>query len=237
MELIPAIDIIDGKCVRLKQGRFEEKTIFNDDPVAIAKRWEAEGAGRIHLVDLEGSRQGRPIELNTLKRIRSAVNIPLQLGGGVRKEEDIINILNAGADRVILGTSVALDTNFAAYILNKYADKIIIGIDAKDGFVAVSGWEQVTAKKAVEFAGEMETLGARRIIYTDISRDGMMVGANVSAMEIMANSVGIPVIASGGVSSYDDINKLRDLGVIEGAIIGKALYTGDISLVEANQWK
>lgn len=237
MELLPAIDMIDGKCVRLRQGKFDDKTIFSDNPADIARKWEEEGAARIHLVDLEGSRQGRPLEVDTVKKIRKSVSIPLEIGGGVRNEEHIKIWLDAGVDRVILGTSIAADADFAEKIFAKYGEHIIVGIDAKDGFVAVKGWEEVTEKKAVLFALEMMELGAKRVIYTDISRDGMMMGANIDAMKEMASALGIPVIASGGVSTYKDLELLSKISNIEGAIIGKALYTGDISLKEALKWK
>lgn len=238
MKLIPAIDLIDGKCVRLKQGDFNQKTIFSDKPEEVAKKWEEEGASLIHLVDLEGSRQGFPIEIETIKKIKKSVSIPIEIGGGVRKLEDIEKLFDAGVNYVILGTSVAANEDFAKEAFEKYGDSIIVGIDAKDGYVAVKGWEEVTKYKAIEFAQKMESLGAKKIIYTDISRDGMMQGVNDVAMKIMAESLNIPVIASGGVSTYEDIKKLKAIEKygVEGAIIGKALYTGDIILSEALKW-
>ena len=237
MEFLPAIDIIDGKCVRLRQGKFEDKTIFSDDPVSIAKKWEEQGATRIHIVDLEGSRQGQPLEISTVENIKKAVNIPLQVGGGVRTETHIKAWIDAGADRVILGTSVAYDSNFAKKMFKTYDDKLILGIDAKNGLVAIKGWEEITEKKAIDFALEMVKLGAKRVIYTDISRDGMMMGVNIEAMKEMASCLPIPVIASGGVSSYKDIEMLSEISNIEGIIIGKALYTEDICLKEVLKCK
>ncbi|MBP5274394.1 MAG: 1-(5-phosphoribosyl)-5-[(5-phosphoribosylamino)methylideneamino]imidazole-4-carboxamide isomerase [Abditibacteriota bacterium] len=236
MEIIPAIDIIDGQCVRLVKGDFARKTVYSEDPAETAKRW-AEHAGAIHLVDLEGSRQGRPLELSTLSAIRNSVDCLLEYGGGVRCEDHIKAILDSGADRVILGTSAASDEEFARDMLYSYGDKIVIGIDTKDGMVAIHGWEKTTALTGIGFAQKMEKDGARRIIYTDISRDGMMAGANVPAMKKMAESVSIPVIASGGISSIEDIKALSALGLLEGAIIGKALYTGAIDIKEAVKWK
>lgn len=235
MLIIPAIDMIDGEAVRLVQGDFSKKTVYDSDPVSVAKKWRDAGAELIHLVDLEGSRQGHPIETETVRKIKEAVGIPVEIGGGVRKEEDIETFISAGADYVILGTSVAGNDEFAKRILEKYGDRIVIGIDAKNGFVAVKGWETVTEFEAVEFAQKMESFGAKRIIYTDISRDGMMKGVNKEAMKKMAQSLNIHVTASGGVSTYDDIKTLKEIESfgVKSAIIGKALYTGSIDLKTA----
>lgn len=235
MLIIPAIDLINGEAVRLIQGDFSKKTVYDSDPVSVAKKWAEAGAELIHLVDLEGSRQGHPIEAETVRKIKEAVNVPLEIGGGVRREEDIETFLSAGADYVILGTSVASDEDFAKKVLSEYGEKIVVGIDAKNGYVAVKGWETVTELEAVEFAGKMESFGAKRIIYTDISKDGMMQGVNADAMKKMAESLSIPVTASGGVSSLEDIVKLKNLEKygINSAIIGKALYTGAIDLKQA----
>lgn len=235
MLIIPAIDLINGEAVRLIQGDFSKKTVYDSDPVSVAKKWAEAGAELIHLVELEGSRQGLPIEAETVRKIKEAVNVPLEIGGGVRREEDIETFLSAGADYVILGTSVASDEDFAKKVLLEYGEKIVVGIDAKNGYVAVKGWETVTELEAVEFAGKMESFGAKRIIYTDISKDGMMQGVNADAMKKMAESLSIPVTASGGVSSLEDIVKLKNLEKygINSAIIGKALYTGAIDLKQA----
>ena len=229
--------MMDGKCVRLVQGKFDKATIFSADPTKIAIRWESEGAKRIHLVDLNGSRFGKPQELSTIKRIIDAVNIPVQLGGGIRTIETAKEFINIGVDRVIIGTSAALDETFAKKIFTELGENVILGIDAKDGFVAVKGWEELTKLEAVEFAIKMQGLGAKRIIYTDISRDGMMAGVNLNAMKKMAESLNIPVIASGGVTTIKDLHLLSELGSvgIEGAIVGKALYKGSIKLSEATQ--
>ncbi|MBQ0105140.1 MAG: 1-(5-phosphoribosyl)-5-[(5-phosphoribosylamino)methylideneamino]imidazole-4-carboxamide isomerase [Armatimonadetes bacterium] len=235
MLIIPAIDLIDGEAVRLVQGDFSKKTVYDSDPAQVAKKWQSAGAELIHLVDLEGSRQGHPIECDTVRKIKSSVDIPLEIGGGVRRKEDIEKFLEAGADYVILGTSVASDEEFAKEVLGNYGDRIVIGIDAKNGLVAVKGWEKVTDLEAVSFAKKMESFGAGRIIYTDISRDGMMQGVNVEAMKKMAESISVPVTASGGVSSYEDIIKLKEIECfgVRSAIIGKALYTGAIDLKKA----
>ncbi|MGI6296638.1 MAG: 1-(5-phosphoribosyl)-5-[(5-phosphoribosylamino)methylideneamino]imidazole-4-carboxamide isomerase [Armatimonadota bacterium] len=235
MEIIPAIDMMDGKCVRLVQGRFDQSTVFSDDPVDAARRWVDEGAGRLHLVDLNGSRFGALQETETIKRIISAVNIPVQLGGGIRTLEIAQNMIDLGVDRVILGTSAALDFALAESIFQRLGEKAVLGIDAKDGYVAIKGWTEITGETAVEFALKMQDMGAKRIIYTDISRDGMLKGVNIPAMKQMAESVDMPVIASGGVSSIDDIEKLKaiECAGIEGVIVGKALYTGDLTLKNA----
>jgi len=235
MEIIPAIDIMNGKCVRLVQGRFDQATVFSDDPVQMAKRWEDEGALRLHIVDLNGSRLGSPQEIDIIKQIVAAVRIPVQVGGGVRTLETARIMLDLGVDRVIIGTSAALDTDLAAQFFDKLGEHAVLGVDARDGKVAVKGWEEITEEDATEFARRMSLLGARRLIYTDISRDGMLQGANVSAMKRMAEAVKIPVIASGGVSTLEDIRKLKALKSVgvEGAILGKALYAGKLTLREA----
>ena len=232
MEIIPAIDMMGGKCVRLVQGDFDQSTVFSDDPVDAAKRWVDEGATRLHLVDLNGSRAGAPQETETIRRILAAVNIPVQLGGGIRSLETARAMIELGVGRVIIGTSAALDTTLAETIFGNLGDKAVLGVDAKDGFVAIKGWKEITSETAVDFALRMQGIGAKRVIYTDISRDGMLQGVNVQAMTEMADALDIPVIASGGVSTLEDIRKLKDTGV-EGAIVGKALYTGNLSLSEA----
>lgn len=232
LEIIPAIDMMDGKCVRLVQGKFDQSTVFSDDPVDAAKRWLDEGATRLHLVDLNGSRMGAPQEIPTIKRILAAVNVPVQLGGGIRTLQTALDMVGMGIGRVIIGTSAALDKAAATAIFGELGEQAVLGVDAKDGYVAVKGWQEVTGETAVEFARRMQTIGAQRVIYTDISRDGMLQGINASAMKEMAEALDIPVIASGGVSTLEDIRILKTTGV-EGAIVGKALYTGDLSLADA----
>lgn len=234
-QILPAIDMMDGKCVRLVQGKFDQATVFADDPVEMAKRWADGGAEWLHLVDLNGSRIGAPQETETIKRIRSAVDTPIQLGGGIRSLEIARQMIDVGVTRVIIGTSAALDSDLALTIFQELGEQAVLGVDAKDGKVAVKGWEETTSEGAIDFAIRMQGLGAKRVIYTDISRDGMMQGANIDAMKRMAQALDIPVIASGGVSTIDDITKLAaldDIG-IEGAILGKALYTGAVSLEAA----
>ncbi len=235
MELIPAIDILDGKCVRLVQGDFSKSTVFSGEPVEIAQKWQSQGAKRIHIVDLNGSRKGRSCELETVRKIVDAISIPVQLGGGIRTMEHATQALDTGVDRVIIGTTAALDNRLAETMFSELGEQAILGVDAKDGFVAVQGWEMLTREPAIEFAKRMQHKGVKRVIYTDISRDGMMQGVNLEAMQKMTDALSIPVIASGGVSSQKDIDSLSSLSAngLEGAILGKALYTGAIDLAEA----
>ena len=235
MEIIPAIDMMDGKCVRLVQGKFDQSTVFGDDPAEMAKRWQDQGARRLHLVDLNGSRLGAPQETQSIKRIIGSVTIPVQLGGGIRSLEIARQMLDIGVGRVIIGTSAALDSNLAETVFHELGEQAVLAIDARDGRVAVKGWEETTPQTAVDFARAMQALGARRVIHTDISRDGMLQGANIPAMKQMAEAIDIPVIASGGVTSVEDIIGLKALGNIgvEGAILGKALYTEALTLADA----
>jgi len=235
MQIIPAVDIRGGKCVRLLQGDFSRETVFADDPVAMAEHWASLGAERLHVVDLDGAKTGRPQNAGVIGRIAEALHIPIQMGGGIRTPEIAREMLALGLDRVIIGTTAALDRDLAASMFLEFGERLILGLDARDGLVAIRGWQEGTGLRAVEFARDMESLGARRIICTDISRDGMLEGVNLPAMEEMARGVAIPVIASGGVSPLDDIRALKTLEPlgIEGVITGKALYTGALDLREA----
>lgn len=232
MIIFPAIDIINGKCVRLTQGKYDEKTIYSDEPWETAQRWQSKGAEFLHVVDLDGAKQGKPVNCETIKRIINSVNIPVQIGGGIRTIEHIKAAFESGVARVILGTSAVNDRPFVEKALGMYGDKIAIGIDAKNGYAAVSGWEVTSNIAAVQLACTMQLLGAKTIIYTDISKDGMLAGPNLNAMKEMVESTSMNVIASGGISSIDDVINLKKTGVA-GAIIGKALYTGAIELDEA----
>ncbi len=233
MKLYPAIDIIDGKCVRLVQGDYSQKTTFSDSPTEVAKRWESQGGDLIHIVDLDGARSGNQDNLEVIRKIAASVSVPIEVGGGVRSLEAAERLLSAGVSRVIIGTAALKTPDLVRAAVEKYGDKIAVGIDAKDGFAAVCGWEEVSSVCAVDLAREMQSLGVKYIIYTDIATDGMLKGANTAAMEEMVNAVPkVNIIASGGVSSTDDIKALEAAGV-EGAIIGKALYTGALSLSEA----
>lgn len=232
MIVYPAIDIKDDRCVRLLQGRFDDVTVYGDDPVQMASKWVSLGAKWLHIVDLDGARgeysNNRKIILDIIKKH----SVSVQTGGGIRTMEDIEQILSAGASRAILGTSAVRKPELVKEALSKYPDKIVVGIDAKDGMVAIEGWEQVSSYTAVDFAKSMEQLGCRVIIYTDIDTDGMLTGPNLKAMEEMVNSVSMEVIASGGVSSLQDLKDLKEIGA-SGAITGKAIYTGAIDLAEA----
>ena len=232
MIIYPAIDIIDGKCVRLQQGSYSDVTIFGDSPVEMAKKWQSQGAGYLHVVDLDGARSGNSENAEIIKQIACNLSIPVQLGGGIRSLATIEKILSNGVSRVILGTSAVNDQEMLKAAIKEYKDKIAVGIDAKDGKVAIHGWEKTSDFTAIDFARRVEDLGVKTIIYTDISRDGMLKGPNLVAMNDMAKSVGIEVIASGGVSCLRDILDLKSTGV-RGVIVGKALYTGNMDLAEA----
>lgn len=235
MIVIPAVDIRGGRCVRLIQGKFDQETVFADDPVEMAVYWQSLGAERLHVVDLDGAKTGTPANADVVSRIVRALEIPVQLGGGIRSVETARTMLDLGVQRVVIGTSAVLDRDLSRAMFEAFGDGVILGLDASDGFVATHGWQQVSDLPSVDFAREMERLGARRIIHTDISRDGMMEGVNLRAMEDMARAVRIPVIASGGVTTLEDIRNLKELEPlgIEGVITGKALYTGSLDLEEA----
>lgn len=232
MVIYPAIDIKDGKCVRLVQGQFNDETIYSDHPVEMARKFEQLGAEYLHMVDLDGARLGEPQNIATISEIAVKLGIPIQLGGGIRTIEMIEIILCKGIERVILGTSAVKDQEMVKKAIQSFGKSLAVAIDARDGLVAIEGWARTSSFTAVGFAKKMEDLGANTIIYTDISRDGMLNGPNLKAMEEMVKNVKIDVIASGGVTSLKDIINLKELG-ISGAIVGKALYTGDIKLQEA----
>ncbi|HOQ36534.1 MAG TPA: 1-(5-phosphoribosyl)-5-[(5-phosphoribosylamino)methylideneamino]imidazole-4-carboxamide isomerase [Acetivibrio sp.] len=232
MIIYPAVDVKEGRCVRLVQGEFDKVTVYSDNPVEMALKWEQLGAQYLHVVDLDGARTGHVQNIPTISEMAVKLGIPLQMGGGIRTIEMIETILCKGIHRVILGTSAVKDPNLVKNALKSFGDSIAIGIDAKDGMVAIEGWAKTSEFTAIGFAKKMEELGAKTIIYTDISRDGMLAGPNLKAMEEMVNAVGIEVIASGGVSNIDDIKNLKEVGV-SGVIVGKALYTGDLDLKEA----
>lgn len=233
MIVFPAIDIIKGKCVRLAQGQYDKITIFSDDPVNMALQFQKAGAEYLHVVDLDGAR-GESNNREIISNIAKLLDIPVQTGGGIRTMADIDEVLNLGLARVILGTSAVKNPDLVAEAIKKYGDKIIVGIDAKDGYVAIEGWEKTSSFKALEFAAKMEALGVSTIIYTDINTDGMLAGPNMYAMKEMVNEVSMDVIASGGVASLKDIRKLKETGVA-GVIVGKAIYTGDVDLKQALQ--
>lgn len=235
MIIFPAIDIRDGKCVRLTEGRFDQETIFADQPVDMAVRWAAEGAQYLHLVDLDGALAGKPVNMVAIQAIIKAVNIPVQLGGGIRTLENIKECLEAGVTRVILGSVAVRQPELVAEACKLYGDRIVVGIDARDGIAAVEGWGVAGGIKAEELAQKMAKVGVKRIIYTDISRDGMLSGVNVIATAALAKAAGIPVIASGGVKDMADMQAIKagESAGIEGVIVGKAIYMGSLQLGEA----
>lgn len=233
--IYPAIDIRDGKCVRLVQGDYNRETVYNEDPVSVARDWEAQGGQWIHLVDLDGAKAGHPVNDELIGRIAKAVKVPVQVGGGLRKEEDVERLLGLGVSRVILGTAAIEDRAFVSRVLSKYGASVAIGIDARNGFVATRGWLETSEVKAEDLAVQLAAEGAETFIFTDISRDGMMSGPNVEAIVRLAQVSGRTVIASGGVSKPEDLDRLaaHSADGVGGAIVGKALYTGSINLAEA----
>ena len=239
MLIIPAIDLKDGQCVRLKQGRMDDSTVFGSDPVAMAQRWVDAGARRLHLVDLNGAFAGEPVNGDAVKAIaRANPQLPIQIGGGIRNSEIIEAYLSAGVSYVIIGTKAVKEPQFVTDMCKLFPGKIIVGIDAQDGMVATDGWAEVSAVKAVDLARQFASDGVSSIVYTDIARDGMMQGVNVEATVALAEACGIPVIASGGVTNMDDIRALKAVASkgILGAITGRAIYEGSLDLAEAQSF-
>ncbi len=234
MIMLPAIDIKGGQCVRLYQGDFERVTIYDADPKQVAQRWQAAGAIWLHLVDLDGAVAGHPVNLETVAQIRAATALHIELGGGIRMLAHIQQVLDLGIERVILGTAALTDRALLEEALAKWGKRIAIGLDARNGQVAISGWRKTTQVQATTLAAELYAIGVQRFIYTDIARDGAMRGPNVNALREMQRAVPCSLIASGGISSLEDVCLLAALG-IEGAIVGKALYTGDVDLAAAIQ--
>jgi len=232
MELIPAIDIRGGRCVRLDQGDFGRETVFADDPVEVARRWCDEGAARLHVVDLDGAREGRPVNAALVGRIVDAARVPVQVGGGLRDKPAIQRYLDAGVDRVVLGTAAVKDRALLAEALAEHGRRIVVSVDARVGVVAVEGWEEETRLAAADLMSELAALGVPRFIYTDTLRDGTLQGPDIAAIESLKARVSAPIIYAGGVSSIEDLVRLVPLG-LEGAIVGKALYTRDVVLREA----
>lgn len=229
MIIFPAIDLRGGKCVRLIQGDFDKETVYSDDPQATALKWQALGAKFLHVVDLDGARKGSPQNIPAIKKILDAVNIPIEVGGGIRTLDDVEEILSLGVRRVILGSVAVENISLVEVAAKKFGDKIVVGIDARNGFVAVYGWEKSSAVKADELAKKIVAAGVKTIIYTDISKDGMLSGVNAEIFAELAKSSGAEIIASGGVKSLDDIRALK-AAKISGVIVGKAIYTGSLDL-------
>lgn len=232
MEVIPAIDLRGGKCVRLFQGDYARETVFSPDPVAVARRWEEAGAPRLHLVDLDGAALGEPQNIGVIQQIVKALKIPVQLGGGIRTLETVEKVLRLGVARVILGTVALENPSLVEEACRRFSRSVVVGVDARDGLVAVRGWKQSSQVTAIDLIQQMTLLGVSRFIYTDISRDGTLTEPNFEAIAELVKAVTVPIIASGGISSVDHLQRLSRLGV-EGAIIGKALYTGMVDLREA----
>ncbi len=232
-EVVPAVDIKQGRCVRLRQGRADSETVFGDDPVAMARGWQAAGALRLHVVDLDGAFEGRPAQTAIVGQIVRALAIPVQVGGGLREVSHVGALLDAGARWAIVGTRAALDPAFLHEVCRRFKDRVIVGVDASDGRVAVDGWTRVLDLDALTLARDAAVVGAAAIIYTDISRDGMERGPNVRGTAAVARTAGVPVFASGGVGSLDDLRQLAAVPDLTGAIVGRALYSGAVDLRRA----
>ena len=233
MQLYPAIDLKDGNCVRLTQGLFEQAKIYSHTPADMAKEWENQGATFFYLVDLDGALAGRSVNEPAIRSILKAVSIPVQIGGGIRSRDGVASMLDLGVKRVIIGTKAAKNPEFIGEVVEEFGtDCIVAGIDAKDGKVAIEGWEKLSCLSALDLCKKMKDFGVQHIVYTDISRDGMLTGPNVPATKELTRETGLDIIASGGVSSMEDLRRLYEEG-IKGAIIGKALYEKRIDLLEA----
>lgn len=232
MEVIPAIDLKGGRCVRLYQGDYGRETVYSEDPVGMARHWESLGAPRLHLVDLDGAAKGEPCHLPLLGRIAAAVKIPVQVGGGIRRIEVIRELLDLGVQRVILGTAAAENPALVGEACLQFGQAIVVGVDARDGYVSTRGWQEKTTVTASDMVRQMAALGAQRFICTDILRDGTLTQPNFAVIAELVTNPGVAIIASGGVASIEHIARLSRLGV-EGVIVGRALYTGDVKLEEA----
>jgi phosphoribosylformimino-5-aminoimidazole carboxamide ribotide isomerase len=235
MDVIPAIDLLEGRCVRLYQGDYAQSQVFDENPVAVARQWADQGAPRLHLVDLDGAKAGYPVNQRAIEAIVRAVDVPVQVGGGLRDRQSVSSLLDLGVQRVILGTVAVEQPDLVAQLCQEFPDQIIVGIDARNGKVATRGWLETSEVEAVALAQQMANLGVAALIYTDIHRDGTLQGPNRQALRELAEAMTVPVIASGGVSSLTDLLGLlglEPLGVT-GVIVGRALYTGDVSLKEA----
>ena len=231
---IPAVDIRGGKCVRLFQGRYEQETVFSADPVATALRWQEEGAHRIHVVDLDGALSGVPENLDIVRRMAQALSIPIGFGGGLRDLRSIARAVEAGAERIILGTAAIETPELVKQACSLYGDRVAVALDARNGLVMTHGWTEASEESALDVASAMVDLGARRLIYTDISRDGTLTEPNFEAASQLVSSVGVPVVVSGGISRSEHLVRLRNMGA-EGAVVGRALYTGAITMPELRQ--
>ena len=232
MDILPAIDLRDGKVVRLFRGDYDNMVTYSADPLEVALSFERAGAKRLHMVDLDGAKEGKPINAEVIKKVTSSTSLKVEIGGGIRDEKRIIDYLDMGVDRVILGTIAVRNFDFVAECVKKYGDKIVVGVDAKDGMVAVEGWLEKTEISAYEFCEKLKGIGVKTIIYTDISRDGTLQGTNLKAYEKLSEIKGVNFIASGGVTFLDEIDALGKIGV-DGIILGKAIYDKKLDLKEA----
>jgi phosphoribosylformimino-5-aminoimidazole carboxamide ribotide isomerase len=232
MQIIPAIDLRGGRCVRLRQGDYNKETVFGDDPAAMAAHWVDQGAERLHLVDLDGAKAGRPKNLESVRAIVARVRVPCQLGGGVRTSDAVGQLFEAGLDRVVIGTQALADPEWFRRLCATYPGRICLGLDARDGWVATNGWTETSATSAIDLARKFDDVALAAVIYTDISRDGMMSGVNLPAVAQMTDALRMPLIASGGVTTLDDVRGLSRLRVA-GCIVGRALYERQISLADA----
>ncbi len=232
MIILPAIDIKDGRCVRLYQGDYAQATTYDTDPVQVALRWQAAGASWLHIVDLDGAAQGHPVNVDLIGHIKKATNLHIEVGGGMRSLDHVQQILDLGVDRIVLGTIAITDRALLEETLANYKASIVVGLDARNGQVAISGWRETSNVRAIDLARELSALGVQRFVYTDIARDGALTGPNFAALAEMRQAISSALIASGGVSSLADLQTLARSGV-EGAIVGKAIYTGDVDLAIA----
>lgn len=232
MKLFPAIDLIGGKAVRLVKGDYEKVTVYSDDPSSVARSFEEKGAKYLHVVDLEGARDGKLSNIDTIKKIIDSTKLFVEVGGGIRNIETVDKYVEIGASRVIIGTAAVTDEEFLKNALRKYSDKIAVGVDIKDGYVAIKGWKETSGLECFEFCEKLSSLGVKTVICTDISKDGLLKGTNLELYSELSRRFDMNIVASGGVTTLDDVKKLSDIGVY-GAILGKALYTGNIKLDEA----
>ncbi len=233
MDIIPAVDVKDGKCVRLYQGDYDKETVFSTDPVSVAVGWQEMGAERIHVVDLDGASSGSQLNFQVIERMISCLTIPVQVGGGIRTESNVLTMMDIGVNRVVLGTIAVENKELVRSIVDRFGtESIIVGIDVRDDLVSIKGWKESTVVTSFDLMKDMYSIGVRRFVYTDISRDGTLMEPNFQSIKQIVNRSDANIIASGGVSSLGHIEQLAGLGV-EGVIIGKALYTGDINLHEA----
>lgn len=231
MNIFPAIDLRNGQAVRLFRGDYDDMTVYSDDPVKVAESFKEKGAEYLHLVDLDGAKDGKLVNFNTIKTIVEQVDMFVEIGGGIRDEERIKQYLDLGAGRVILGTVAVKEPEFLCEMVTKYGEKIAVGVDVRDGYVAVNGWKEITDKKGMEFCRYLRDIGVRTVIYTDILRDGGLEGTNMKAYEQLKEIEGLDIVASGGISFEDEIVQLKD--VVSGAILGKAIYSGKLDLKRA----